>query len=290
MADLSGEEQLDIKAALDEIRNVAQKGTEGTTKEERAQKMDEIRDLPGLSGRQAGQSQTFSDNQTNRLRTGEGTDTASDNATQYRSNQGGGADEAKPQKKEGGESQEGPNEQQGQLDAARRKKKEAAKKGKDDQKDKLAKYYPKPIRIFTWLSVGALAVAVDGLTLILTITGVGEIFGWVVGALFVVIYYVIIYYQSPKEPGFRQKINFRGIANFVIESIPYLGSVWVGNSLVVFISFIMIRRWEKGQPTGLPGVGEGASKKAGAAMSSSPVGGEGGASAKPAAPTPSASG
>jgi hypothetical protein len=130
------------------------------------------------------------------------------------------------------------------LAAQARKGKKASEAAKDEV---IRKYYPQPISLTTFMLMGSLAVVVDVVTLIGALTGVGEIPGWLLGALFSLFYWIAIYRRSPSHPAFRKSINLRTVVNFIIEYIPYLGSLWIGNTLVVMWAYFMIRRFEHGQ-------------------------------------------
>lgn len=152
-------------------------------------------------------------------------------------------------------SNEAPKDEKTTLNGDRaesRKEKEA--KSKKQKRAEIIKNYPHPISFTTFMILGSLAVVTDVVSLILLITGVGEIASWLLGALFIGMYWVFIYYRSPKDPAFRKAINIRQVINFVVEMIPFLGSLWIGNTLVMIYVYIMITSYEAGRFTPPPGL------------------------------------
>jgi len=129
---------------------------------------------------------------------------------------------------------------------------EKQNKRKKQKRAEIIKNYPHPISLTTFMVIGSLAVATDITSLVLLITGVGEIIGWLLGVLFAIIYWIFIYRPSPKDPFFRSKINIRAVINFFVEWLPFLGSVWVGNTLVVIYAYVLIMAYESGRLTPPP--------------------------------------
>lgn len=248
------------KEALADVRN----------RELARQRTDELKSSISDAG-------TISNIPTERGQIGEGTQTRSDNPTGYVGYQAGGGQSPRIPETSGTTSQaqspetaqpapgaalpSNPAQQAEQLNGARQQSRKGREQTDAEQteesgpspasrksptQEQIDREYPKPVPLMIWIVLLAVAVLCDVVTLVLALTGVGELLGWVIGCIPMAMYYPLYWFRFPKNPMMKRALNIRTIINYAVELVPYLGSVWVGNSLVVIYAYVVIRKFERG--------------------------------------------